>query len=343
MDQVAQLRLTRELIDIDSTTGRETDAGDFIATMLARLGFDVTRQTVSAGRSNVYATSVPTPPVVVLSTHFDCVPPFIASRSVGGRLYGRGACDAKGILLAQVAAAVRMRAAGETRVGLLFVVGEERGSDGAKAANTIAPPSSRFLIDGEPTDNRLGTSTRGVYRARLCAVGRAAHSSLPELGESAIDKIVDALVRMRGVTWPADPDMGATFYSVGLMKGGIAPNVIAPEAEAEMMFRTVGDSGAVRALIEAHAADLVSVEDVVVVPPVRMRTVPGIPAAAFPFTTDVPLLDRWGAPLLLGPGSITVAHTDDEHVEIADLERAVELYMHVTRALLEEARPDEAG
>ena len=336
MDPIAQLELTRGLIDIDSTTGREAEAGAFIAGTLDRLGFDVVRQPVMGDRFNIYATpSGDHAPEIVFSTHFDCVPPFMPSRVDGARLYGRGACDAKGTLVAQVAAASRLMSAGERRVGLLFVVGEERGSEGAAAANAIAPASCRYLVDGEPTDNRLGTSTRGVYRARLTATGRAAHSSLPALGASAIDKLIDALVTLRDVDWPADADMGRTFYTVGLIKGGIAPNVIAPHAEAEMMFRTIGDHAILRGLIQAAVAGLVTVEDVLVVPPVRMRTVDGIESAAFPFTTDIPLLDRWGAPLLLGPGSITVAHTAEEHVEIAELERAVELYVRVARALLD--------
>ena len=290
------------------------------------------RQPVVDGRFNVFATTGR--PAVVLSTHFDCVPPFFPSREAGGRVYGRGSCDAKGILVAQIAAAERLRAAGESRVGLLFVVGEERGSEGAKSANTVAP-GSRFLINGEPTDNRLATATRGVYRARLRATGRAAHSSLPELGVSAIDKLVDALVALRGVAWPSDPDMGTTFYTIGLINGGVAPNVISPDAEAELMFRTVGDHETLRQLIETAAGPLVAVEDVLVVPPVRLTTRPGFDTEAFSFTTDIPFLDRWGAPLLLGPGSVTVAHTDDEHVEIAELHRAVELYERLTRELLQ--------
>ncbi|MEZ5319700.1 MAG: M20/M25/M40 family metallo-hydrolase [Vicinamibacterales bacterium] len=330
MDPVAQLRLTRELIDIDSTTGREGRAGELIASTLHGLGWTVTRQPVSEGRFNIYASAGD--PVVVFSTHFDCVPPHLPSRVEDGRLYGRGSCDAKGVLVAQIAAAERLRAEGATDVGLLFVVGEERGSDGARLANTIAP-GSKFLVDGEPTDNRLGTSTRGVYRARIAAKGRAAHSSLPAEGESAIEKLVDALVKMRDVEWPEDPDMGRTFYVVGLIDGGIAPNVIPPEAGAEMMFRTVGDHAAVRALIEQHAAGLVTVEDVLVVPPVRLKTVPGIESAAFPFTTDIPLLDAWGEPLLIGPGSVKVAHTSGEFVEIEDLQEAVELYVGVAKSL----------
>jgi acetylornithine deacetylase len=333
MDPVAQIALTRQLIDIDSTTGREAEVGRFLATTLRSLGYQVIEQPVVDGRFNVIAHR--DTPVVVLSTHMDCVPPFFPSRVEGDRLYGRGACDVKGAIVAMIAAAERLHAAGESRVGLLFVIAEERGSEGARAANE-KPMGSRFLIDGEPTDNRLGIATRGVYRAKLKATGRAAHSSQPELGESAIDKLIDALVAMREIDWPSDPDMGATFYSVGLVNGGVAPNVISPSADAEVMFRTVGDHETLRGLMTAHLGSLVSVDDVLVVPPVRLRTAPGFERASFAFTTDIPWLDRWGAPLLLGPGSVTVAHTADEHVEIAELHRAVDLYARLAQGLLAE-------
>jgi acetylornithine deacetylase len=333
VDSLSQIRLTRELVDIDSTTGREREAGGWLAATLAGLGWSVTMQPVDAGRVNLIATAGA--PRVVLSTHYDCVPPFFPSREENGRLYGRGSCDAKGILVAQMAAAERLRAAGETRLGLLFVVGEERGSDGAKLANTVAPASAAFLINGEPTDNRLASATRGVYRARLVARGRAAHSSLPELGESAVEKLVDALVALREIEWPDDPDLGRTFYSVGLLSGGIAPNVVPPCAEAEIMFRTIGEHEPLRRLVERRIGPLASVEDVLVMPPVRLRTVPGFDTAVFSFTTDIPWLDRWGVPLLLGPGSVRVAHAADEYAEIAELHRAVDLYERLARTLLE--------
>jgi acetylornithine deacetylase len=335
VDSLTQIRLTRELIDIDSTTGRESAAGEWIARTLERLGYAVVRQPVSDGRFNVIATL--DSPIVVFSTHFDCVPPFFPSRSDGAptRLYGRGACDAKGTLVAQIAAAERLRATGERRIGLLFVVGEERGSDGAKIANATAL-GSRFLINGEPTDNRVAAATRGVYRVRLRAEGKAAHSSLPEHGVSAIDKLVDALVALRRVSWPEDPVLGRTFYSVGLIKGGVAPNVISPDAEAELMFRTVSGHEALRQAIDAAVGHLVRAEDVLVVPPVRLTTVPGVDTAVFSFTTDIPFLSRWGQPVLVGPGSVTLAHTADEYCEVAELTRAVDIYADTALALLRE-------
>lgn len=323
MNDLELLSFARALIDIDSTTGREQEVAAFIARTLRELGWRVDEQPLKDGRFNVIARIAE--PRVALSTHFDCVPPFFPSRVEGGRLHGRGACDAKGILAAQVAAAERARKAGRTDVGLLFVAGEERGSDGAKAANTW-PTTSKFLINGEPTDNRLGLATKGVYRARLTATGRAAHSSLPELGESAIEKLVDVVVSLRSVQWPADELLGPTNYSVGLIAGGVAPNVIAPQATAELMFRTVADYLDVRALLVAAAGRHATVEDVLVVPPVRLHTVPGFETAVFAYTTDVPFLGAWGTPMLLGPGSITVAHTDEESLDIEELHRAVDCY-----------------
>ena len=322
--------LTRALIDIDSTTGREGDAARWLADYLGRIGFVVTEQPIDSTRFNVIART--DDPFLVFSTHIDCVPPFFPSRVDGDRLYGRGSCDAKGILAAQVAAADRLRRDGETRVGLLFVVGEERGSDGARRANEAAN-GSRFLIDGEPTDNRLGLATRGILRVRLRASGRAAHSSFPELGESAIDKLIDALVELRSIDLPDDHVLGRTHYTVGLIDGGVAPNVVSPSAEAEVMFRTVSDADAVRRAI-APLERRVAIEHILDVPPIRLTTVPGFDAAVFPYTTDIPFLSKWGEPLLFGHGSIHAAHTADESVSIAELAQAADHYVTIARALL---------
>jgi len=333
---VDPIDLARALIDIDSTTGREAEAGRWLARQLRELGFQVTEQPVDGDRFNLIASagrSFGAPAAdVVLSTHFDCVPPYFPSRVEGDRLYGRGSCDAKGILAAQVAAAHRLRREGETRVGLLFVVGEERGSDGAKLANAAAG-GSRFLVDGEPTDSRIGAATRGILRLKLHAAGRAAHSSFPELGVSAIDKLLDALVELRSIALPHDPVLGRTHYTIGLIGGGVAPNVVSPSAEAELMFRTVGDGADVRRAI-APIETRVSIEHVLEVPPVKMRTVPGFETAVFPYTTDIPFLSAWGQPLLFGPGSVHVAHTADEFVSIAELHAAVGHYASIARHLL---------
>ena len=330
MDTLDTVGFARELIDIDSTTGKEQAAGEWLAARLEALGYTVDCQAVADGRFNVFAR-VDTP-AVVFSTHFDCVPPFFPSAVRGDLLYGRGSCDAKGILASQVAAAERLRAGGERRVGLLFVVGEERGSDGASVANR-QPGGSRFLINGEPTDNRLARATRGIVRLKLTASGRAAHSSAPDHGESAIDKLLDALIKMRSLRWGTHSELGDTFYTIGLIEGGVAPNVISPSASAEVMFRIVGSADDV--IETARTLEpLVTVEEVLRVPMVRLHTIEGMPHAVFPFTTDVPLLDRWGTPLLFGPGSFLVAHTADEHVSIRELAAAVDGYERLARACL---------
>jgi len=332
VDPVDVVGLARTLIDIESTTGQEGAVARVLAEYLRGRGYSVLEQPVAGDRINVIAAVGE--PALVFSTHFDCVPPFFPSRVEGGLLHGRGACDAKGILAAQVAAAERLRAAGESRIGLVFVAGEERGSDGAKAANTIAS-QCRYLINGEPTELKLGLATRGCFRVRLTAHGKAAHSGYPQLGESAIEKLIDVLTTMRGTAWPADPELGVTHYTVGLIKGGVAPNVIPPHAEAEVFFRTVGAHDAVREALHAAVAGRVDVQEILELPAVRLHTVPGFETEVFAYFSDVPFLSKWGTPLLLGPGTIHVAHTDHEHIAIADLERAVDMYADLATSLLQ--------
>jgi len=330
MDPVDIVGLARALIDIDSTSGREAEASRWLSGWLRNRGYDVTEQPVADDRFNVIATL--DPPDVVLSTHIDCVPPFFPSREEDDLLYGRGACDAKGILAAQLAALERLRAEGERRVALLVVVGEERGSQGARAANTRTL-GSRYLINGEPTDNRLGAATRGVYRVRLVARGRASHSSHPELGQSAIEKLLDALVQLRTLPLPDDSRLGRTYYTVGLISGGVAPNVVPPSAEAEVNFRTVGSAAEVRTALKPLTS-AVNIEDVVEVPPVVLETVPDFTTEVFPYTTDIPFLSAWGRPLLFGPGSVLVAHTDEEHIRVSEMLRSVDHYVNLVRRLL---------
>jgi acetylornithine deacetylase len=332
VDPVDVVGLARTLIDIESTTGQEGAVARVLAEYLRGRGYSVLEQPVAGDRINVIAAVGE--PALVFSTHFDCVPPFFPSRVEDGILHGRGACDAKGILAAQVAAAERLRAAGEMRIGLVFVAGEERGSDGAKAANTI-DSQSRYLINGEPTELKLGLATRGCFRVRLTAHGRAAHSGYPELGESAIEKLLDVLISLRATAWPADPQLGVTHYTVGLIKGGVAPNVIPPHAEAEVFFRTVGAHDALREALHAAVAGRVEIQEILELPAVRLHTVPGFETEVFAYFSDVPFLSKWGTPLLLGPGTIHVAHTDHEHVRIADLERAVDLYADLATSLLQ--------
>lgn len=330
MDPLDVVALTRELVDIDSTTGREGACGAVIADRLRTRGWHVTEQHVSDGRANVIATRGARP-VLAFSTHIDCVPPYFPSRVEGDRLYGRGTCDAKGILASQWAAAERLVAEGRDDIALVFVVGEERGSDGAATANRDPLPT-RFLVNGEPTECRLGAATRGVWRIRLRATGKAVHSSHPHLGESAIEKLIDALVALRGLSLPADEALGRTSYTVGVIQGGVAPNVVPPHASCEVMFRTIGPASDVARCLGALET-LVEIEHVLEVPPVKLHVIPGMDTEVFAYTTDVPLLGNFGTPLLYGPGSILDAHTDTEHVRIPDLHRAITDYVALARQL----------
>jgi acetylornithine deacetylase len=300
--------VTRGLVDIDSTTGREGECMAWMA-LLGDAGYGVVRQIVDGPRRNIYAGLRQSRRGAVDPHRLRA--PVLPSHLDGGALFGRVLVRRQRIAACQIAAAEMLRR-GITNVGLLFVVGEERGSDGAKAAQAIAP-GSKFLVNGEPTDNRLGIGTRGALRYNLRAKGRAAHSSFPELGESAIDKLIDALIELRTIEMPGHPVLGRTHYTIGLIKGGVAPNVVPFEAEAEVMFRTVADIDGLRASL-TKLTSLVTLEEILDVPPVMMPTVPGFDTATFPYTTDIPFLTNWGTPLLYGPGSIHVAHTDNEHV-----------------------------
>jgi acetylornithine deacetylase len=323
---------TRRLVDIESISGHEGPIGEFLARELSALGYAAQRLAVEGERANVWATSANEPhPVVVFSTHMDTVPPFIPSSEDSTRVYGRGACDAKGIIAAQVAAAERLKKEG-IHVGLLFLVGEERDSQGARNANQ-RPRGSKFLINGEPTDNRIAIASKGALRVELLAEGRMAHSAYPELGDSAIDKLVEALSRLRAMMLPTDPEVGPCTLNIGTIEGGRAPNVIADSAKAQLLFRLVGPAEKLRQDIVQTVGKLARVEFVLEIPFVRLRAVDGLPTMVAAFTTDIPALSNWGQPLLLGPGSIHVAHTEGEYVEKRELREAVELYCRIAKQL----------
>jgi acetylornithine deacetylase len=334
------IRLTRQLCEIESTTYNEGAVGDFLAETLARRGWAVEKTLVeqpaenAAGgpRWNVYAGTAGETPDLVFSTHMDTVPPYIPFSEDEEFVYGRGVSDAKGIIAAQVAAAETLRAAG-FRVGCLFVSGEERDSAGAKAAN-LAPKGSRFLINGEPTDNHLALATKGALRAAFKCTGKMAHSAYPELGESAVHKLVEVLARVLVMPLPEVEGIGPSTVNIGQISGGHAPNVIADKAEAQVLVRTVTDSAQVRAQLVEIAGDLAEVEFTLDLPFVRLRAVEGLPTMVAKFATDVPVLTNWGEPLLLGPGSIHVAHTPFEKLAKKELLEAVELYIKVARQLL---------
>jgi acetylornithine deacetylase len=324
--------LTRRLVDIESISGNEAAVGNALAEELRGWGYSVQRMAVEGERANVYATSPQEPkPVVVFSTHMDTVPPFIPSSEDDIRVYGRGSCDAKGIIAVQVAAAEVLKEEG-IYVGLLFLVGEERDSRGAKVANQQAN-SCKFLINGEPTENRVAVASKGALRVQLTAAGKMAHSAYPELGESAIDKLIEELHRLRTMPLPSDPEIGPCTLNVGTIEGGRAPNVISDHARAQLLYRLIGASEQLRREIVATVGDLAKVEFTLEIPFVRLRTLEDLPTMVAAFTTDIPALSNWGQPLLLGPGSIHVAHTEGEYVEKKQLREAVELYCAVARKL----------
>ena len=326
--------LTRKLVDIESTTGQEGAIGAALADELTALGYRVERMPVEVDRFNVWATLPGQPrPELVLSTHMDTVPPFIPSSETAERIYGRGSCDAKGIIVAQIAAAENLKSRG-VQVGLLFLVGEERDSQGAQVANQ-QPRGSRFLINGEPTQNKLAVASKGTLRVELVARGRMAHSAYPELGESAIEKLLDALEGIRKITLPSNPKAGPCTMNIGLIEGGRAPNVIPDYACAHLLYRLVGPSEELRRQINSAAGDRAEASFILEIPYMEFATVPRIETMVAAFTTDIPALTAWGQPLLVGPGSIHVAHTEGEFIEKQQLLAAIDLYTGIGSELLQ--------
>ena len=334
------IRFTRELVDIESTTYNEGAVGDFLAGFLAGRGWKVEKTPVpqpaesstGSDRWNVYAGAAGESPDLVFSTHMDTVPPHIPFSEDADFMFGRGVSDAKGIIAAQCAAAEVLRAEG-FRIGVLFVSGEERDSAGAMVANQM-PKGSRFLVNGEPTDNRLALASKGALRTVFRAAGKMAHSAYPELGDSAIHKLVRVLGKLLEMELPVTEDVGPSTLNIGLIQGGRAPNVIADAAEAQVLVRLVGDSAPIRAAILDAAAGLAEVDFTLEIPFVRLRAVEGLPTMIAKFTTDIPKLTNWGEPLLLGPGSIHVAHTPYEKLAKKELFEAIDLYIKVAKQLL---------
>lgn len=327
------LKLTRELIDIPSVTGEEFQIGTSLAELLNRLGYHVDLQDISPERSNIIATTE-AQPRIVLSTHMDTVPPFIASSEDDEFIYGRGACDAKGIIAAQIAAAEKLSADGFKEIGLLFTVDEEVTSGGAKVANHHPLASScEYLVNGEPTDNRIAIGTKGSLQAILRTAGRAAHSAYPEQGESAIEKLLDVLEEVRAIDWPRDDTFTETTCNIGVISGGTRANVIPDKAEAIVQIRLAVASAKVVTLLEEAIAGRASIDYKSTHDPLRLLTVDGFDTMLARFTTDIPYLSNWGHAILIGPGSILDAHTAGEKVRKSDLLRAVDLYVDLVKRL----------
>lgn len=332
--------LALDLMRIDSTSGREGDVVDWMHRWLESRDWRVRRIPVSPGRDDLLAT-IDDAPLVTLSTHLDTVPPYLAPRLSGDRLSGRGACDAKGIAAAMACAAERLRDRG-TPVALLFVVGEEATHDGARAANSVQT-SSRVLIDGEPTESRLALGTKGAIRARVRTTGRAAHSAYPELGHSATAELVRLLYALDELELPHDELLGATTINIGTLGGGVADNVIAPSAEAKIMARLVGPPEEMLGILERWVGDRGTLEVGAAVRPVRLGSLPGFETSIVAYATDIPELTNWGTPYLFGPGSIRVAHTDEEYVDVKELRDAVGAYERIATEALRSAQDGRAA
>ncbi len=322
--------LTRALIEIPSISGNEGRVARFLADHLGDAGFEVELCDIGDNRPNVYARRGD--PDVVLSTHIDTVPPYVEFREDDEFIYGRGACDAKGLVAAMVKAGEALIESGVTDFGLLFLVGEEAGSQGARAANTIAN-RSRFLINGEPTESKLALGSKGALRAILKAAGRAAHAAYPERGESAIEKLIDVLDDFRRAEFPVDRMLGKTTMNIGMISGGVAANVIPPNAEAELMFRVVTDTVSLKYKIEDIVAERTGIEYGFECNPVFMEKLDGFETTVVAFTTDIPMLTNWGRPLLYGPGSILDAHTSGEKISKRELAAAVDVYERMVTRL----------
>jgi acetylornithine deacetylase len=323
--------LAAELLAIPSTTRDEGAAVDFVARWLVARDWNVTVQEVTPGRGNVWASRKGGG--VTLSTHLDTVPPYVPPRRENGRLYGRGACDAKGIAAAMMVAADRLVQAGEERVDLLFVVGEERGSDGARLANQL-PATSKWLINGEPTESVLASGCKGAQRVIVRTTGREAHSAYAHLGESAITPMLQMLQELQQLKLPEDPILGPSTVNVGLIRGGTEANIVPGACEAEMMFRLVGDVAEIKKILKPWAQGRAELEFGSHIPAQHFHTVPGFKTAPMAYTSDIPLLGNWGTPLLYGPGSIHVAHTPDEYIEESELRESVDAYVQLVRGLL---------
>jgi acetylornithine deacetylase len=328
--------LTRALVDIESITENEGRVAaylhDHLSKLAARTGGQAERMEVEPGRFNVLATWGQ--PVVTMSTHLDTVPPFFPSREDEEFIWGRGACDAKGIIAAMVAAAEKLLGDGVRNIGLLFVVGEERNSAGAVVA-AKASRGSKYLVNGEPTESRLALASKGILRYEVVARGKMAHSAYPELGESAIEALLDALDAIRKIALPRDLQLGPSTMNIGTISGGRAPNVIPDAAKAEIMVRLVSDAAPVREAFARAVGKRAELVEILCIPPIRFATVDGLPTSVVSFATDVPVFGKtWGEPLLLGPGNIHVAHTPDERISKRELSDAVGMYANVVKKLL---------
>ena len=339
LENMHVFELTRALIDIESITENEKQVGEFLLGYLsglaARTGGQVEPMPVMSDRFNVYAAWGN--PSVILTTHMDTVPPYIPSSEDDDYIYGRGACDAKGIIASMIAATEKLLDDGVRDFGLLFVVGEERNSAGAEVA-AKSPRAAKYFINGEPSESKVALGSKGILRCEIVASGKMAHSAYPELGESAIEKLLDALASVRRMSLPQDSILGPTTVNIGTISGGRAPNVVPDAAKAELAIRIVGDGGEVEQLLREAVGTRAEVRHILTLPAMHFQALDGFPTSIVAYTTDIPVLaPAWGEPFLFGPGSIHVAHTTGEKIAKRELLESVETYARMTKTLIQRA------
>lgn len=331
------VELATALIDIESTSGQEKPMSDFLEQYLSPRGWQVTLQQVVGERFNVWATRPGvSDPRVVLNTHIDTVPPYFPSSNDGELLRGRGACDTKSLLAAQLLAAERLVAEGEDQIGLLYVVGEEVDHVGMIAANKLNIDPA-FLIVGEPTESKLVLRQKGILKVNLSASGKAGHSGYPHTGISAIEPLLDVLQELRQEDWPGSEALGETTLNIGVIEGGRAANVIPDQARAELLFRVVTSHAAVEERLRQITKDRLDIQVVAKNDPTELTVFEGYETAVVSFNTDIPYLKFSGKSLLYGAGSILDAHTAREFIRIDDLRALPETYYGLVKECLERA------
>ena len=329
-DDIAE-RLLKWLA-VDSTSGNEREFLQLLEGMFHDDGWQITRQPVEEDRWNLLVTDG-TDPQVLLSTHVDTVPPVLEVDYDGQVVRGRGACDTKGGLLAMVHAARRVRDAGIEGVGFLLVVGEEVDHRGAKEATALQLDVDRIILC-EPTQNRVVTAQKGMVRCTLRTRGVAGHSAFPDDGESAVGPLLDALEAIRGHDWPTDELLGATTVNIGVIDAGVAANVFAPEARAEVLFRAVSDAEQLLHEVRSTVGGDVEMVDVVYNDPVFFDVPSGVDTCTVPFNTDAPYLADIADVWLVGPGDIRCAHSEDEQIRIGEIFDGIELYEKLIQRVL---------
>lgn len=327
------LEIARRLIDIPSVTGEETNVLLALEELLTGMGLPVERQMVAENRWNIFA-GWNGDDTVAFSTHVDTVPPWYPSRVEKEMVYGRGACDTKGIIASMLVAGKQLIERG-VKPSYVFVVGEETDSIGARSATASGARASAIIV-GEPTDNHLASGHKGVVSYYLRTRGIASHSAYPERGHSAIHDLLDIIRDIQKEEWGTNDILGDSTLNIGLISGGVALNTFAPDAEASFMHRIVDDGEARRKQVEEVVRGRAEITFQTITEPQFLETLPGFPVKSVNFGTDIPHMRPMGRCFLAGPGSVHDAHTDHECIGIESMDEAVDLYVKLYTALLEQ-------